>query len=114
MPLTVNNLPAHLSLEFRAPVDLLKQGDVALPFLFDWNAKENPNYPLFIYHDAATATNEYITYSTANEAIDRAARYIKHSVGTEVDALKGSPVVGILANTGMSSNSPTSFRSRTA
>ena len=92
----------------------LKQGDVTLSYLFEWNAKENPNYPLFIYHDPATAMNEYITHSTANEAIDCAARYIKHSVGTEVDALKGSPVVGIFANTGMSANSPTSLRSRTA
>ena len=104
MPLTAHQLPAHLSSEFRVPEDLLKRDDTALPNLYDWNAKENPNYPLFLYHDPATAKNEYITYSTANEAINRAARYITHSVGREANAPTGSPVVGVLANTGTDPN----------
>ena len=114
MPLTANQLPAHISSEFRVPEDLLKRDDTALPHLYDWNAKENPNYPLFLYHDPATATNHYITYSTANEAINRAARYIIHSVGREASAPTGSPIVGILANTGTFSGVPVPGRIPTA
>ncbi|TBU23410.1 acetyl-CoA synthetase-like protein [Dichomitus squalens] len=99
MPLTAHDLPPRISSEFRIPEDLIRRDDTALPQLYDWNAKENPNYPLFLYHDPATAQNEYITYSTANEAINRAARYITHSIGREPNAPTGSPVVGILANT---------------
>ena len=100
MPLTIHDLPAYVSPEFRVPDELLKRNDTALPRLYDWNAKENPNYPLFLYYDPATGKNHYITYSVANEAINRAARYITHTVGRESSEPTGSPVVAILANTG--------------
>ncbi|KAI1789118.1 acetyl-CoA synthetase-like protein [Ganoderma leucocontextum] len=99
MPLIAQDLPAHISSDFRVPRELLKLEDSTLSHLYHWNAKENPNYPLFLYHDPASAKVEYITYSTANEAINRAARYLTHSVGRVFNAPTGLPVVGILANT---------------
>ncbi len=101
MQLTAHDLPSHISLDFHVPYELLKHEDATLSHLYHWNAEENPNYPLFLYHDPATGAKvEYITYSTANEAINRAARYLTHSVGRESTALTGLPVIGILANTG--------------
>ncbi|PIL34373.1 hypothetical protein GSI_03148 [Ganoderma sinense ZZ0214-1] len=99
MPLTAHELPSHVSSDFCVPHDLLEREDTTLSQLYDWNAKENPNYPLFLYHDPTTAKVEFITYSTANEAINRSARYLTHSVGREPTAPTGLPVIAILANT---------------
>ena len=106
MPLTAHDLPSHLSYDFRIPHELLKRDDVTLSDLYHWNAKENANYPLFHYHDPATAKNEYITYSAANEAFNRSARYLTHSVGRESTSPTGLPVIAILANTGAYSFAP--------
>ncbi|KAI1791167.1 acetyl-CoA synthetase-like protein [Ganoderma leucocontextum] len=92
------DLPAHVCSDFHVPEELLKREDITLSHLYHWNAKENPHYPLFVYHDPASAKLEYITYSTANQAINRVARYFKHRVGQESNAGTGTPVIGILAN----------------
>ncbi|KAI9065203.1 acetyl-CoA synthetase-like protein [Trametes sanguinea] len=94
MPLTPADVPPHIATEFRAPVDLLREG-IAPSKLYDWHAKENPNYPLFTYQDGEAI--KFITYSAANRAIDRAARYIAASVGAR-DATVEHPIVAILAN----------------
>ncbi|CDO77398.1 hypothetical protein BN946_scf184857.g4 [Trametes cinnabarina] len=73
MPFTPADVPSHISTEFHSPLDLLKK-DIALPELYDWHAKENPNYPPFTYRDGTNP--EFITYAVANRAIDRAARYV--------------------------------------
>ncbi|OSD00523.1 acetyl-CoA synthetase-like protein [Trametes coccinea BRFM310] len=94
MPLTHADVPSNISTEFRAPFDLLKQ-DVALPQIYDWHAKENPNYPLFTYHDGEKP--QYITYAAANRAIDRAARYVASALGPrKADA--PPPTVAVFAN----------------
>ena len=102
MPLTAQNLPPHISSDFRVPEEFLSRKDATLSHLYQWNARENPDYPLFLYHDPVRGKIQYITYSAANEAINRAARYLIHSVGRESIAPTGLPVVGILANTGAS------------
>ncbi|KAI9056494.1 acetyl-CoA synthetase-like protein [Trametes sanguinea] len=94
MPLNPADVPSHISTEFRAPLDLLKQ-DVALPQIYDWHAKENPNYPLFTYHNGEKP--QYITYAAANRAIDRAARYIASALGPR-DAKTAPPTVAVFAN----------------
>ena len=98
MPLA-GPVPSHISTEFRAPDELLRRTDVAVPQLYQWHAKENPNYPLFVYHDGQKL--EYVTYSQANRAMDRAARYVASSVSTtRRDASAARPVVALFANTG--------------
>lgn len=99
MLLVSKDLP-HICSEFHVPEELLKREDTTLSHFYHWNAKKNPSYPLFVYHDPVNARLEYITYSAAHEAINRAARYFKHSVGSEAYAGEGTPVIGILANSG--------------
>ena len=74
MPLSTRDLPAHVSSDFRVPEEFLRREDATLSHLYHWNAKENANYPLFLYQDSATAKLKYITYSTANEGFNRSAR----------------------------------------
>ena len=99
MPLNPANVPEHISTHFRTPDELLKRSDIVTSQLYEWNAKENPNYPLFVYYDGSQ--RQYITYSTANRAMDRAARYVASSVGGTVkEANTKPPVVALLAITG--------------
>ncbi|KAL7284715.1 hypothetical protein ACG7TL_002021 [Trametes sanguinea] len=95
MPLDPADVPSHIATTFSAPLDLLKSG-VAVPHLYDWQAKENPNYPIFTYHDGDKL--EYITYASANKAIDRAARYIASGLSSQDEGM-APPVIAILANT---------------
>ena len=90
----------HITFEFRAPGDdVLKNPALVITELYDWNAQNNPNYPIFVFHDGQK--RQYITYSSANEAINRAARYACSSVGSP-GGTPGQPrrLVAVLANTG--------------
>ena len=101
MPLISRHLPKNVAVDFRAPTHLVERKGVAVPQLYQWNAVENPNYPLFVYDDGGKL--EYITYAAANAAMDRAARYVLRSVGCGCNTFAASrPVVAILANTGAS------------
>ncbi|KAI0717761.1 acetyl-CoA synthetase-like protein [Cerioporus squamosus] len=93
MPLDLATLPAHVTTEFHPPTELLQRTDVVLPQLYEWHAKENPNYPLFVYYDGDHV--EYITYSQANRAMDRVARFVASTVGT---GHATQPVVALFAN----------------
>ncbi|KAI0370655.1 acetyl-CoA synthetase-like protein [Pilatotrama ljubarskyi] len=95
MPLNAKDLPAHATAAFRPPRELIERDDVALPQLYDWNAKQNPDYPLFSYHDGEEL--RYITYSSVNRAIDRAARFILSQISAD---FKGGhqPVVALFAD----------------
>ncbi|KAI0370654.1 acetyl-CoA synthetase-like protein [Pilatotrama ljubarskyi] len=99
MPLTPADVPSHISTDFRSPpAELLKKG-VTLPELYSWQAKENPHYPLFTYHDGDKS--EFITYATANRAMERAARYILSGLGRHAAAPApgaNPPTVAIFAN----------------
>ncbi|KAL7278170.1 hypothetical protein ACG7TL_008143 [Trametes sanguinea] len=99
MPLNIEDVPPHVTTDFRPLVTSAKDPLTSVPVLYEWHAKNNPNYPLFTYHDGKQ--REYITYSAANAAIDRAARYVASGldkpallVQTGVDR----PIVGIFAN----------------
>ncbi|KAI0755845.1 acetyl-CoA synthetase-like protein [Fomes fomentarius] len=96
MPLS-NTLPARITSDFLASEELVKRDDIAIPQFYEFHDKHNPNYPIFLYHDGKEL--KYITYATANRAIDRAARYIGSKVGVNhKHAGNDKPVVGILAN----------------
>lgn len=98
MPLS-NTLPARITSDFLASEELVKRDDIAIPQFYEFHEKHNPNYPVFLYHDGEKL--QYITYATANRAIDRAARYIGSKVGVNhKHAGNDKPVVGILANAG--------------
>ena len=100
MSFTSNLVTAPVTFDFHAPGgDILKKPDLVVTQLYEWNAKMNPNYPLFLYHDGEE--RRYITYSSAEVAVTRAARYVFRSVNPHGDVLETlRPVIGILANTG--------------
>lgn len=100
MPLShLDALPEHISTRFHSPNELLQRTDIAISQLYEWHAKENPDYPLFVYHDGSQ--RQYLTYSVANRAMDRVARYVAHAVGVITkEANPKQPVVGLLASTG--------------
>ena len=95
MPLDIATLPAHIATEFHKPTQLLERSDVILPQFYQWHATENPNYPLFVYQDGDHL--EYITYSQANRAMERIARFVASVVGTGHVV---PPVVALYANAG--------------
>ncbi|KAI0350281.1 acetyl-CoA synthetase-like protein [Trametes cingulata] len=99
MPLTPADVPAHISTEFRAPPAELLANGITLPELYGWHARENATYPLFTYHDGTKS--EFVTYSTANRAIDRTARYVLSGLGRHARAPERGtkpPTVAIFAN----------------
>ncbi|KAI0634096.1 acetyl-CoA synthetase-like protein [Trametes polyzona] len=73
MPLTPEQVPSHIETTFCRPIALLEKG-TTVPELYDWHARENPNFPLFVYNNGDE--REFVTYASANQAMDRAARYI--------------------------------------
>ncbi|KAI0739414.1 acetyl-CoA synthetase-like protein [Daedaleopsis nitida] len=100
MPLNPTDVPPHITTEFRAPLELLKRTDLVVSQIYEWNARENPNYPLFVYQDKDGDKLEYITYAIANRAIDRAARYVASRVGCGgKEAAPVQPIVALFANT---------------
>ena len=80
---------------YRSPRALIEEGLVTIPELFEWNARENPGYPLFRFpdHNGGLQT---ITYGEANTAIRRVAKHILSLVGSTERC-----AVAILANAGM-------------
>ena len=66
--------------------------NVTLPELFEWNARENPDLPLFRFHDGEQLND--ITYAQAIRGIRRAARDLSSRVGTNPRC------IGVIANTG--------------
>ncbi|KAI0677488.1 acetyl-CoA synthetase-like protein [Trametes maxima] len=63
---------------FTSPRSLVDSGKLTIPQLYEWNAKHNPDYPIFRY-DAGEAIAT-ITYSRAIQAIRRVARYVRQRV----------------------------------
>ncbi|KAI0702388.1 acetyl-CoA synthetase-like protein [Cerioporus squamosus] len=97
MPLDPARLPAHIRTDFRSPDELRTRSDTTVAQLYEWHAKVNPDYPLFIYQDGDQL--EYITHSTAYRAIDRVARYVASIAGTSArEASSNQPVVALFAN----------------
>ncbi|KAF7798294.1 hypothetical protein EIP86_009513 [Pleurotus ostreatoroseus] len=86
-------IPA-LSGAFIVPKRLIEKGPLTLVDFYDWNAEQNPEHPLFRFHDGSQITT--ICWKDAVRASHRAARFFSSSV-IQQDATP--PVVGILANT---------------
>ncbi|KAI0350279.1 acetyl-CoA synthetase-like protein [Trametes cingulata] len=96
MPLKAEDLPPQVTAAFRPPRELIERDDVALPQLYDWNAKENPDYPLFSYHDGQEL--RYVTYSSVNRAIDHAGLLVLSWLSS-TDFQEGhQPVVALFAD----------------
>ncbi|KAI9058948.1 acetyl-CoA synthetase-like protein [Trametes sanguinea] len=98
MPLSAEDVPPHVTTEFRPFVKSAKDSLTSVPVLYEWHAKNNPKYPLFTYYDGKQ--REYIAYSTAYTAIGRAARYIASGLDQPAPPVQPGadrPVVGIFA-----------------
>lgn len=78
---------------FRSPRTLIETGRTTIPELFEWHAKENPDYPLFRFHDGSSLKD--ISYSQAIRGIRHVARYVRSFAGVAERV-----PVAILANTG--------------
>ncbi len=76
---------------FHSPRKLVCSGKLTVPELFEWHARENPNYPLYRFHDGQKLNN--ITYAQVIIGIRRAARYVKAIITTP-------QIVGVIANAG--------------
>ena len=93
--LCIRRADGTMSVDYRSPRALIEAGPVTIPELFEWNARQNPDYPLFRFpnNDGALKT---ITYAAAIKAIRHVARHILALVrSTERCA------VALLANAGM-------------
>ncbi len=78
---------------YRSPGSYILAGNVTIPHVFEWNAKVNPNHPLFRYHDGYRIRE--ITFAQAILGIRRAARYVNALVGTQPTC------IAIVTNTGV-------------
>lgn len=87
-------IPA-LSNSFIVPKRLIEKGSATLVDLYDWNAEQNPDHPLFHFHDGSQITT--ICWKEAVRAGHRAARFFTALIPQQTDT---PVVVGILANTG--------------
>ncbi|KAM5532280.1 hypothetical protein V8D89_014038 [Ganoderma adspersum] len=74
---------------FHSPRELVCSGKLTVPELFEWHARENPDYPLYRFHDGEKLHD--ITYAQAIIGIRRAARYVKARIPTP-------QIVGVIAN----------------
>ena len=88
-------MQALSSKTFQAPP---LDGSLTLPELYDWQAENSSEHPLFTYGDPDGPVHT-ITWSEATRAIHRAGRIVRDAVGTLSSSLV--PVVAILANTGV-------------
>ncbi|KAI0808043.1 acetyl-CoA synthetase-like protein [Fomes fomentarius] len=77
---------------FRSPRTLIETGRTTIPELFEWHAKENPDYPLFRFHDGSSLKD--ISYSQAIRGVRHVARYVRSFAGVAERV-----PVAILANT---------------
>lgn len=78
---------------FRSPRSLVEAG-TSIPDLYEWNARENAEYPLFRFHDGGAV--RVITYGNTISAIRKVARHVCSLVGN-----KERLPIAVLANVGM-------------
>ncbi|KAH9943386.1 acetyl-CoA synthetase-like protein [Epithele typhae] len=60
---------------FRIPREDILANRIDISTLYEWHAKENPERPIFLFHDGNTVNT--ITYKQIVPAVRRAARYVK-------------------------------------
>ena len=76
---------------FHSPRELVCSGKLTVPELFEWHARENPDYPLYRFHDGKKVND--ITYAQAITGIRLAARYVRAHIPTP-------QIIGAIANAG--------------
>lgn len=105
MPLTGPLFPNNQALSctaFKPPLALLREDNVTVPDLFDWNAAHSPDHPLFLYdHDGTTRT---ISWRNAARGVHRAAHYFTDRLPSDVINSGVQPVIAILAALGKVTN----------
>ncbi|TBU32715.1 acetyl-CoA synthetase-like protein [Dichomitus squalens] len=74
---------------FRSPRELVISGELSMPELYEWHARENPDYPLYRFHDGNEVNT--LTYAQVIKAIRRAARYVQARIATP-------QIVAVIAN----------------
>ncbi|KAH9939775.1 acetyl-CoA synthetase-like protein [Epithele typhae] len=77
---------------FKSPRALIETWTTTIPGLFEWNARENAQYPLFAFHDGAAVKT--LSYAEAIVGIRHAARLVRRFAGGDA-----SVPVAVLANT---------------
>lgn len=86
---------------FKAPP--LEDKSLCLPDFYDWQARNSPNHPFFLYGDGPEKVRT-IPWAEAVRGIHRAARLVASRVAPEdaAAALEGRPaIVAALAATGL-------------
>lgn len=84
---------------FKAPLSLLESQNTSIPELYEWNAINNPEHPLFRYYDNGEIKD--IMWPEAVRAIRRVAHSIKSLVKDVPRDTGKPPVIAVVANTGL-------------
>ncbi|KAI0795715.1 acetyl-CoA synthetase-like protein [Abortiporus biennis] len=97
-------LTSSNGITFNSPRQLLEESEslstpLTLPEIYDWNAENNPEYPLFVYLDdeGGKQTLETIDWKNMARGIHRAARMISTMTQTGIGSSSSPRVVAILA-----------------
>lgn len=76
-------------------------GSLTVPEIYDWHARQNAQYPLFVYQDRAQGTLVRLSFEQVVAAAHRAGRMVADAIGVNADdALASGGPVAILARTG--------------
>lgn len=104
MTITIPNTQALSSSTFKSPKEVLEEGALTIPELYEWQALHSPNHPLFQYHDGEELRK--ITYSEAIPAVRRAAHLVTSVVNSSTLQVDPSdpPIIAVLASTGTQSS----------
>ncbi|RPD79489.1 acetyl-CoA synthetase-like protein [Lentinus tigrinus ALCF2SS1-7] len=79
---------------FNSPRQIIQAGGITLPELYEWHAKENPNFDLFRYYDGQRIRS--ITYSEVVERARGVAQHILSITGT--GSAHHAEIIAIAAN----------------
>jgi hypothetical protein len=85
---------------FRVPRAVVDDS-LALPELYDWHSENSPRHPLFVFEDGPGSIRT-IFWLEAVGAIHRAAYLVSSVIKDDALSSSHTPVVAILAATGMS------------
>ena len=65
---------------FVSPRSEIEAGTTTIPYLYEWHARHNPEYPLFIFNDDKDTRS--LTYGQAIKGIRRVAQAVRGLVAT--------------------------------
>jgi hypothetical protein len=84
---------------FQIPPALVDES-LALPELYDWHSENSPSHPLFVFEERPGSIRA-ILWPEAVRAIHRAAYRVSSVIERDVSSNNRSPVIAILAASGM-------------